>query len=92
MQNDLISGSVRVPTIEFRASLSNECKVHGLLRVALALLMEVGMVQVRSFAPSVVQETGHPWLNELMQAEILLSGDGEEVQLSAALYSITKPK
>ena len=34
----------------------------------------------------------HPWLNELMQAEILLSGDGEEVQLSAALYSITKPK
>ena len=34
----------------------------------------------------------HPWLNKLMQAEILLSGDGEEVQLSAALYSITKPK
>ena len=59
MQNDQISGSVRVPTIEFRASLSNECKVHGLLHVALALLMDVGMVQVRSFAPSVVQETWH---------------------------------
>ncbi len=46
-------------------------------------------MQVRSFALSVVQETGHPWLNELMQAEILLSGDGEEVQLSVAIYNIT---